>query len=188
VDPVLADLARAHPVPFADRRRRRFEALATAILDQQISLRAAAAIRERLRRRLGGRIHAAGLLALDDDGFAGCGVSRPKRESLRDLSARHDDGRLRLASLHRRDDEAVVAHLTQVRGIGRWTAEIFLLFVLGRCDVLTADDLGLQAAAQTLYGLDERPGRADLERLAAPWRPWRSAASLYLWAHRDGRC
>jgi DNA-3-methyladenine glycosylase II len=179
-------IRRTGDLDYASSRETRFQSLARSILDQQISVQAAATIHHRLRARVGGRIDASGLDTLDDLSYRECGVSRQKRDALRDLAARSLDGRLRLTGLHHRADEEVIEHLTQVRGVGRWTAEMFLIFVLGRPDVLSVGDLGLQNAARRLYELDERPTPLEFEALAEPWRPWRSLASWYLWSSLGG--
>ncbi len=181
-----AAIERVGKLDYRAPRETRLQSLSRSILGQQISVAAAATIRGRLQRQLGGQITATGLGSLDDAGFRECGVSRQKRDAMQDLSTRSLDGRLKLRGLQHHPDEDVIEHLTQVRGIGRWTAEMFLIFVLGRPDVLSVGDLGLQNGARQLYGLAERPKPGEFERLAEPWRPWRSLASWYLWASLGG--
>jgi DNA-3-methyladenine glycosylase II len=156
--------------------------LVDAIASQQLSVKAAATIIGRVAA-LGadGRPTPAEILTLPDEVLRACGLSRAKTAYVRDLAQRWTDGTLHPERLPTLPDEEVIGHLTTVRGIGRWTAEIFLIFTLQRPDVLPVDDLGLRVAVQRAYGLPERPGRAELERLAEPWRPHRSAATLYLW-------
>lgn len=186
-DPVLGRVVKRVGVLSAPRpRHSRFESLAHMILGQQISIQAAATVRRRLRARLGGRLTAAKLLKLEEAGYRECGVSRQKREYLQDLARRYQSRDLKLRSIHRLDDESVIEHLIQVKGIGRWTGEMFLLFVLGRPDVLSVGDLGLQNAVRNLYGLKERPGPKHFTKLAETWRPWRSVASWYLWSSLGG--
>jgi DNA-3-methyladenine glycosylase II len=186
-DPILGQVVRqaGELLPLKPRGSR-FESLAAILLGQQISVQAAATVRRRLRERLGGRLDPAALLALDAGGYRACGVSRQKREYLQDLARKHCDGTLKLRSLRARSDEEIIQHLCQVRGIGRWTAEMFLLFHLGRPDVLSLGDLGLQNAVRKLYGLTERPTPAQFQEIAADWRPWRSVASWYLWSTLGG--
>lgn len=158
-------------------------ALVDAIASQQLSVKAAATIV--------GRLHALGadgrpptpaeLLALPDETLRGAGLSRAKAAYVRDVAARWLDGSLRQDAIPGLPDEEVIATLTQVKGIGRWTAEMILVFCLDRPDVLPVDDLGIRVAAQRWYGLPERPGKEQLTAIAEPWRPFRTLASRYLW-------
>ncbi|HEX8272100.1 MAG TPA: DNA-3-methyladenine glycosylase [Longimicrobiaceae bacterium] len=158
-------------------------ALVDAISSQQLSVRAAATIV--------GRLHALGtdgrpptpeqLLALPDEALRGAGLSGAKTAYVRDVAARWLDGSLRRDEIPALPDEEVVATLTQVKGIGRWTAEMILVFCLDRPDVLPVDDLGIRVAAQRWYALPERPGKEKLTAIAEPWRPFRTLASRYLW-------
>lgn len=163
----------------------RFAALTRSIISQQISTKAALAIRTRLEARFDGEgLTPAGLLALSDAALRGAGLSVSKQKSLRDL-AKHVHGRIvRLDAIHELDDEEVIAALLPIRGIGRWTAQMFLIFSLGRLDVLPVDDLGLRAAVKEQYGLSDLPDKARLVELAEPWRPFRSIATWYLWRSR----
>ncbi len=186
-DPVLAEVIRRQPVLTPPPpHHSRFALLAHSILSQQISVKAAATIRRRLSLRLGNKWTPSAVLALEDADFQACGVSRQKRGYLRDLARKEADGVLRLRGLHRRSDQEVIDDLTRIKGVGRWTAEMFLIFVLGRPDVLSVDDLGLQNAVRRFWDLDERPDPESFHRLAMPWRPWRSVASWYLWSALGG--
>jgi DNA-3-methyladenine glycosylase II len=109
------------------------------------------------------------------------GLSKQKATYLHDLAARVADGAVDLDSIHERDDESVIEHLVQVKGIGRWTAEMFLIFCLGRPDVLPVDDFGLRAALRLCDGLPELPTRAEVRERGAVWAPYRSVATWYLW-------
>ena len=120
-------------------------------------------------------------MAIDDQTLRGVGLSGQKVRYLRDLSERIIDGRLLLDELEALDDEAVIERLTEVKGFGRWTAEMFLMFRLHRPDVLPVDDLGIVNAVQRLYGLRTRPNAKKLHKLGEAWRPYRSVASWYLW-------
>lgn len=159
-----------------------FAALADAIVAQQISIQAAAAIWGRLEALLGGTVTPERLLERADEELRGVGLSGQKLRYLRDLAARTVAGEL--DGLEQLDDEAVIAHLTAVKGIGRWTAEIHLLFALGRPDVLPADDLGIRYAVQQLHGLPAPPSAREVRRIGEIWRPHRSLASWYLWRGR----
>ena len=171
--------------PEIDRRGSRpngWEALARAIVGQQLSTRAAASIWGKLTDQFGGRTpEPEELLRKRPATLLKAGLSNAKVSYLRDLAARVKDGRLDLKKLKDLSDEDVCAELVEVKGIGRWTAEMFLIFHLGRHDVLSAGDLGIRKAIQLAYGLDELPGPDDIDRIAEPWRPHRTLAGLYLW-------
>jgi DNA-3-methyladenine glycosylase II len=182
-DPVLSAVIDAvgpyQPAPGAQG----FHALADAIISQQISLKAAAAIMARLEALLG-EVLPARILAVEPEALRAVGLSGQKVRYLRDLAERAAVGALDLAALPALDDDAVIAQLTAVKGIGRWTAEIYLMFALGRPDVLPADDLGLRYAVQQFYALPAPPPPAELRRIGELWRPYRSVASWYLWRGR----
>jgi DNA-3-methyladenine glycosylase II len=184
-DPVLGALIKdIGPCGMADRQRKdHLTALVGSIVSQQLSTKAAATIFRRFVALFPGDAipHAAAIAALDDGALRGVGLSTQKVSYLRDLCARIEDGRLLLDELERLDDEAVVERLTAVKGFGRWTAEMFLMFRLHRPDVLPVGDLGIQNAVQRLYRLRKRPDPTKLQRIGEPWRPYRSVASWYLW-------
>jgi DNA-3-methyladenine glycosylase II len=162
-----------------------FAALVRSIIAQQISTKAAASIHARLLGAVGRRaLKPAALLALSDEELCGAGLSASKARSLRDLAEKVHKGTVPLKRLPELDDEEVVELLLPVRGIGRWTAQMFLIFSLGRPDVLPVDDLGLRAAVQQAYGLAALPERVALTELAEPWRPYRSVATWYFWRSR----
>jgi DNA-3-methyladenine glycosylase II len=175
--------------PERDRRGSRpdpYEAVARAIVGQQLSTKAARSIWERLLELLGGSLPPPSeVLAVDPETLRSAGLSRAKVAFIRDLAERIDDGRLDIDGLGDMIDEDVVAALTEVKGVGPWTAEMFLIFHLGRPDVLSTGDLGIRRAAQLAYGLDDLPGPQDLERIAEPWRPHRTLGCLYLWRSLD---
>ena len=118
---------------------------------------------------------------------AAAGLSRAKVTFLRDLAEHVEDGELRLDQLAELPDEEVAEQLIAIKGLGPWTVHMFLIFHLGRPDVLPVGDLGIRKAVQVLHGLDELPTPAELERIAEPWRPHRSLASLYLWRSLDNQ-
>jgi DNA-3-methyladenine glycosylase II len=175
--------------PETDRRGSRpdpYEALARAIVGQQLSTKAARSIWERLVEILGGTFpSAAEFLAVDAETIRGAGLSRSKVNFLLDLAERIEDGRLDLGALAELSDEDIVAELTEIKGVGPWTAEMFLMFHLGRPDVVSTGDLGIRRAVQIEYGLDDLPGPTDLLRIAESWRPHRTLACLYLWRSLD---
>jgi len=191
-DPLLGRRMRALPrfPGFPDRRNPRqashFQALASAIVYQQLSTRAATTIWQRvaaLAPRTGGARcpRPAELARLDPERLRGAGLSRAKVAALLDLAQRVEDGRLRLATLGRRSDARVIEELVEVRGIGVWSAQMFLIFRLGRLDVLAGGDLGLQEGLRRLEGRAERPDAEELLARAERWAPLRSVASWYLW-------
>jgi DNA-3-methyladenine glycosylase II len=159
-----------------------YAGLLQAIVGQQISNQAAGAIWRRLAA-LPGALSPAGLLALDEASLRAVGLSRPKVAHAQALAAAFADGRLSEAGIAALDDEAAVAAIVAVRGMGRWTAEVYLLFALARADVFPAGDLALAAAAAHLKSLPARPGPVALRALADPWRPHRALAARLLWHH-----
>jgi len=192
-DPLLgAALRRVPPFPALPLRgvhQSHFHALARAILYQQLAAKAARTIHDRVAALTPGPRFpsAAELCALPDAALAAAGVSGPKRRALRDLAERCADGRLRLAGIGRRADERVIETLVAVRGIGPWSAQMFLLFRLGRLDVLASTDLGLQEGLRRLDGLAARPTARELEARGEVWKPLRSVASWVLWRLADER-
>ena len=159
-----------------------YEALVRSIVFQQLSGKAARTIHDRFRALYPrNRPRPELVLETDDATLRGAGLSRQKIGYLRDLSARVADGSLPLAHLGRLPDDAIIEHLVQVKGIGRWTVQMFLMFRLGRPDVLPELDLGVQNAIQRAYKLRKRPTPKDVLRIGEPWRPYASVASWYLW-------
>ncbi|HXH02513.1 MAG TPA: DNA-3-methyladenine glycosylase 2 family protein [Candidatus Competibacteraceae bacterium] len=160
-----------------------FAALLEAVVSQQLSGRAAATLHGRLLALFPDRQPAPQrLLALSDEALRGTGVSRNKILALRDLAAKTLDGTvLPLQTLHHLDDDSIVRRLSSVRGIGRWTVQMLLIFQLGRPDVWPVDDLGIRKGYQRAFGLAEPPKPRELVALGESWRPWRSVASWYLW-------
>jgi len=159
----------------------RFGMLVRSIVAQQISSKAAMAIHGRLVQAVGNPVTPKALLKAKDDVLRAAGLSAGKLLSLGDLAEKVHSREVPLDELHTWHDEAVIEHLIPVRGIGRWTAQMFLIFALGRLDVLPVDDLGLRAGTHRAYGLPELPRRKELEALAEPWRPYRTIATWYFW-------
>jgi DNA-3-methyladenine glycosylase II len=162
-------------------KRGRFEMLVRSIISQQISTSAARSIRLRLQRTLGGRITAERLAATDESTLRSAGLSSQKLRYLSDLAGKVAANEVRLSHLHALDDASVIEELTRVKGIGEWTAQMFLMFCLGRADVFPHGDLGIQNALRNLYGLHNPRDRAKAQRIAAVWRPYASVASWYCW-------
>jgi DNA-3-methyladenine glycosylase II len=184
-DPRLgAVIKRVGACALAERQRKdHLTALVGSIVSQQLSTKAAATIFGRfvaLFENEGG-LTAEAIAAQSDEALRSVGLSGQKVGYLRDLSARISDGRLNLEELDSLPDEHVIERLTAVKGFGRWTAEMFLMFRLHRPDVLPAGDLGIVNAVQRLYGLRKRPDAKRILKLGEAWKPYRSVASWYLW-------
>ncbi len=178
-----ADFAAAYEacgLPPVRRQPKGLDGLLRIIAAQQVSAASARAIMARLRAALP-RPTPAALEALGAEGLAAAGFSRPKIRYALGLAEALRTRQLSFARLHRLDDAALTAELTALKGFGPWSAEVYLLFALGRPDVMPAGDLALQVAAQRLKRLPERPDAAAMYALAEPWRPYRSAAARFLW-------
>jgi DNA-3-methyladenine glycosylase II len=190
-DPVMAGIIeRVGPCLLGSRTDRggpahdHYGALVRAIVGQQLSVSAARSIYGRLTDRFDGRTPSPARLLADDpeELRAAAGLSRSKVTFLRDLAERLESGELRLDDMEDLPDEEVARRLIEVKGVGQWTIDMYLLFHLGRPDVLPVGDLGIRRAALLAYRLRKLPQPARLIALARPWRPWRSVASWYLWA------
>ena len=187
-DPVLGDLmAHCGPCTLEPGDTDPFVTLYRAIIAQQLSGRAASTITERLEALFDGDVLTpAGILATPDETLRSLGLSRQKQASLKDLASKTSDGSLPLAALATLSDEDVMRQLTQVRGIGVWTAEMFLIFSLGRLDVFPVGDLGIRKAIQRVYGYKKMPAVSTMHRHARKWAPYRTIATWYLWESYDG--
>ena len=166
--------------PLAEREFAPFHMLANSIISQQLSTKAAAAIKQRVGVLVGMPFQVSEVLSTPIEDLRGAGLSQAKTRYIRELAAHVRDGRLDFERIVALDDEAVIEQLVVVPGIGRWTAEMFLLFGLKRMDVLALGDAGLQRAARNLYGKPTNK-KTLLSRVAEPWRPYRSIASWFLW-------
>jgi len=189
-DPIMAALMREHGAcGLADALRvDHLSALARALVFQQLSTKAASTIHSRLIALLPeSTVTGPALAGVTDEQFRSAGISRQKALYLRDLAGRVNSGALQLADLEQLDDESVIAALTTVKGIGRWTAEMFLMFRLHRPDVLPVGDLGIVTAVQKAYGLRKRPTPDRLRQLGDAWKPYRSIACWYLWRSLDNQ-
>ncbi len=162
-----------------------FSSLAESIVYQQLNGRAAATIFERVLALTGRPLTPAGVLKLTDEQLRGAGLSKQKLSYLKDLAAKTNSGELDFARLPQLADEEVIAHLTQIKGIGVWTAQMFLMFTLRRPDVLPTGDYGIQNAIRKHYGKRKMPKPKEMERLARPWAPHRTLACWYLWKSLD---
>jgi DNA-3-methyladenine glycosylase II len=181
-DPRMATLVeRIGPLRLRPQSCSHFESLARAIVYQQLSGKAAATIFGRIAALSGGDVSPTVVSRLRDDSLRQAGLSGQKLSYLRDLSARVLQRSLDLERLPGMPDEEVVSELIAVKGIGRWSAEMFLIFRLGRPDVLPVGDLGVRRAVQKTYRLRKLPEPQRLAEIGEPWRPWRTAASWYLW-------
>ena len=183
-DPVMGAIMRRHRGVHMTARGEPFMTLARAICGQQISVKAAQSVWNRLSDRLGtaspetvGRARKPTLRS--------CGLSGQKAGYLKDLAGKFRDGTLDVAGWHALEDEVLIAELMQVKGIGRWTAEMFLMFNLLRPDVFPLGDLGLQKGIRLAYYNDRKTSLKKMKKLGETWRPWRSVATWYLWRSLD---
>jgi len=183
-DPVLSKLAQRYPGLATGSRGDAFSTLARAIVGQQISVKAAQSVWARLIAEVG-TLAPDSLAAADATRLRACGLSGQKTAYLLDLAQRFSCGALDPAHWSGLDDEALIAVLTQVKGIGRWTAEMFLIFYMARPDVLPIDDIGLQRAMSLHYNSGRPLSKLKMVRIGKGWAPWRSVATWYLWRSLD---
>jgi len=183
-DPVMRAVIRRHPHAQLSSRGDPFQTLARSIVGQQISVRAAQTVWEKVNARLPA-VTPAHTLEAGHANLLACGLSRRKAEYLLDLAAHFVSARIAPGRWQAMNDDAVIAELVEVRGIGRWTAEMFLIFSLLRPDVLPVDDLGLQRAVSLSYRDGRKVTEAGLRRIAKVWQPWRSVATWFLWRSLD---
>ena len=164
-----------------------FVALVGSILQQQVSMSAAAAVQKRLKALCPrGRVTPAAILELSDGNLRGAGLSRQKAKYIRSLAEHFASGTLSSRKLRSMTDEGVIAATTQVKGVGRWTAQMLLIFCLERPDVWPIDDLGLRKAVRNFLGLGDLPEMETMQATGEPWRPYRTYASWYLWRSLEG--
>ncbi|HEX2650222.1 MAG TPA: DNA-3-methyladenine glycosylase [Burkholderiales bacterium] len=183
-DPVMAAIIKRHPKVFMVRRGEAFMTLARAICGQQISVKAAQSVWNRVCECVGD-ITPRNVLERKRPQLRACGLSDRKVEYIADLAQHFVDGKIHERRWPEMDDEAIIAELTDVRGIGRWTAEMFLMFNLLRPDVFPLDDLGLQKGIRLAYFKGRKVSLRTMKRLGETWRPWRTVASWYLWRSLD---
>jgi len=157
-----------------------FKLLVRAIIDQQVSVAAGRAIRKRLIKEVNRKMTPDNVLKLRKTQLKRAGISPQKMVYLKDLARHFNNGHMS-KRFNSWTDEEIREHLTQIKGIGQWTTEMFLIFVMGRLDVASPGDLGIQRAIQTSYGLKERPNEEEVLKIAEQWKPYRSVAMWYLW-------
>jgi len=184
-DPVMAAIMRAHPKIFLVRRGEPFMTLARAIVGQQISVKAAQSVWDRVVACVGGEVSPQTILGRQRPVLRACGLSDRKTEYICDLAQHFADGSIHVHRWPEMSDEAIIAELVEVRGIGRWTAEMFLIFSLLRPDVFPLDDLGLQKGIRVAYFSNRKVALSTMRRIGERWRPWRSVATWYLWRSLD---
>jgi len=181
----MGAIMRRHPKVFMMRRGEAFMTLARAICGQQISVKAAQSVWNRVVICLDQEITPDAVIARDRKKLRACGLSDRKTEYIADLAQHFADGKIHERNWPQMDDEAIIAELTDVRGIGRWTAEMFLMFNLLRPDVFPLDDLGLQKGIRVNYFKGRKISLGRMRKLGETWRPWRSVATWYLWRSLD---
>ena len=184
-DPVMGGIMRAHPRIFLVRRGEPFMTLARAIVGQQISVKAAQSVWDRVVTCVGGEVSPQTVLGRQRPLLRACGLSDRKTEYICDLAQHFANGSIHVHRWPEMTDEAIIAELVEVRGIGRWTAEMFLIFSLLRPDVFPLDDLGLQKGIRLAYFAGRKVSPKRMQKLGEAWRPWRSVATWYLWRSLD---
>jgi len=183
-DPVLRILIRNHEGPYLQSRGDAFTTLARSIVGQQISVSAAESVWQKLLESVGS-LGPAAIVRMEPSRLRACGLSSKKSTHLVDLAEHFLDGSLQTADWSDHDDEQLIAELTRVKGVGRWTAEMFLIFGLGRADVFPIDDLGLIKGIHRHYNNGERMTKAELLAIGESWRPYRSLGTWYMWRVLD---
>ena len=183
-DSVMAGIIRTHPKVFLARRGEAFMTLARAIVGQQISVKAAQSVWDRFAACVG-EVTPEKVLSRERPVLRACGLSDRKTEYIADLAQHFADGAIHVHRWPEMSDEEIIAELVEVRGIGRWTAEMFLIFNLLRPDVFPLDDLGLQKAIRVAYYRKREVSLGTMRKLGESWRPWRSVATWYLWRSLD---
>jgi len=183
MDPKLATVIELVGYPSPRIRPAEFVTLLQVIVSQQVSTRAASAINDRLLKLCGGKVTWRKILNRSGDQLRECGLSQNKVDYVRGLAEKIRTKELDLELLKSMDTDSVIAHLVKVRGLGRWSAEIFAMFALGHRDVFPVDDLALQVAVQRYHGLRQKPSPKETARLAEKWSPERSAVALLMWKY-----
>ena len=180
-----AVVERAGKPKFVPRRRHGFEALVEIVVSQQLSVAAADTIFGRVKQKVA-PFDPANLLKAKAEDLRACGLSAPKQKHMKTIAAAILDGSLDLKRVRVLQDDDARAHLTAVKGIGPWTADIYLMGSLGRADIWPIGDVGLQAAITRVLKLRKRPNEKGMERLSKNWKPWRTIAARLFWMHEDG--
>lgn len=192
LEALLAADARFHPVlqrtgrpQYKPRRKHGFEALVDIVVSQQLSIAAADTIFGRVKEKVT-PFTPENLLATEADVLRACGLSAPKQKHMKSIATAILDGSLDLKRIRSMHDDEARAHLTAVKGIGPWTADIYLMSSLGRADIWPVADVGLQAAITRALKLKKRPNEKQMEKLSKAWKPWRTVAARLFWIHEDG--
>jgi DNA-3-methyladenine glycosylase II len=183
-DPVMADLLDRHE-PYSEANWGEFERLSINIINQQLSTASAAAVKERVFDVLGGDVTPERVLAADEDALRDAGLSNAKVDYLQNAAAAFQENDFTKEGMAHLSDEEVVDQLTNIRGVGEWTARMYLLFVLERQDVLPLGDLAIRNGIKELYGDGDGMTREEMRDIAAAWRPYRSVATRYIWAEYE---
>lgn len=184
-DPVIAAAVSAHGPVSMDASTHYFQLLVGTVVTQQLSTKAAQSIYDRLTASMGGRLRPGRILAAGDEDLRGCGLSRAKVKYIRNVAEAFSTRRMGPKTFARLGDEDAMARLTAIKGIGEWSAHIFLMFGLGRLDVFPVGDVGLRNAMARAYRLRGTPSEKRLHAIADVWRPYRTVGSLYLWKTYD---
>lgn len=185
-DPVMRGIIKRAGAFELEARGEPYEALLRSILYQQLAGAAASAIERRFLALFGDRIPSPDELAeVSDETLRGVGLSRQKSSYLRSIAEHFESGEITNRALRRADDETAIELVTRIKGVGRWTADMLLMFCLGRPDVLPVGDLGVRNSMQAAYGLDDPPDTPTMLRIAESWRPYRSAGTWYLWRRAE---
>jgi DNA-3-methyladenine glycosylase II len=183
-DPVLAAVIATHPAPAFTAHTNYYQELVESIISQQLSVKAAAAILSRFRGLFGEQFPSPlDILTKDVETYRSVGLSRQKATYILDLAAKVTDGAVEFDHLDTMSNEAIIEELTQIKGVGVWTVHMFLMFCMGRLDILPVGDLGIRNGIQALYGLDEKPSPEIIEGIAREhhWHPYESVACWYVW-------
>ena len=183
-DPVLKKLVKAYPEANLRSRGNAFSTLARSITGQQISVKAAQSVWNRVAAAVG-KMTPDNVLAKKDDELRACGLSWQKVSYIKDLALHFADGRIKPRRWAREDEETIIGELAEVKGIGRWTAEMFLMFYLLRPNVLPLDDIGLQRAMNMHYNRGKPLSKRKIDTISKRWQPWRSVATWYMWRSLD---
>ncbi|MFC6718556.1 DNA-3-methyladenine glycosylase family protein [Natrialbaceae archaeon GCM10025810] len=183
-DPVMAELVEKHD-PYVEREWDEYERLCISIINQQLSTASAAAVRERFFDLFGGEVTPENVLAAEDEALRAVGLSRSKIEYVRNAARAFREDDYTREGLAEYADEEVVDLLTEIRGVGEWTARMYLLFVLRRPDVLPLGDLAVRRGIEALYADGDELTRAEMREIAEVWRPYRSVATRYIWAEYE---
>lgn len=188
VDPVMRILVRRYgPCDLGLKRRDPFHTLCTSIVSQQLSIKAAGTIQRRVEALVDAerKLEPRHFLGTTHDQLRGCGLSNAKAQWLREIARRVEDGEFSFARLRKLDDEAAIEMLDALPGIGRWSAEMYIMFALGRMDIFAIDDIGLRRGVEKLYAKGRRLSDRRILAITRPWTPYRSIASWYLWRSSD---